>query len=118
MDHVSLFHDIPWSQEFDLLICCNTFEHDPYWKRSLAAGIKALKEGGEILIMCAGPGYPAHEIQCAPLVNPSGEYYANIDPDELAVELAACGAAGNLTKFTEPPDIAFHGQRRTSQPAG
>ena len=116
VDHVSLFHDIPWTEEFDVLVCCNTFEHDPYWKKSLAAGIRALKPGGEILIMAAGPGYPAHEIQCAPIVNPNGEYYANIEPQELLNELVLCGALGNMTVFIEPPDIAFHGQR-APQPA-
>lgn len=107
VDHVSLFHDIPWTEEFDVLISCNAFEHDPYWKESIKAGIRALKVGGEIILMAAGPNYAKHEVASSP----KPEYYQNIDPQEFIEHLTACGALGVMTVFTAEPDIAFHGMK-------
>lgn len=108
VDHVSLFHDIPWVEEFDVLLSCNAFEHDPHWRRSIGAGMRALKPGGEIIFCAAGPGYPTHELPAAPAI----DYYQNIDPEEFRKHLSGCGADGAMTIFTCPPDVAFHGFKR------
>jgi SAM-dependent methyltransferase len=108
VDHISLFHEIPWIEEFDVLISCNAFEHDPYWKQSIVAGLRALKPGGEIILMAAGVGYPAHEVASSP----KSEYYQNIDPHEFCDHLIASGAVGVMTVFTAEQDVAFHGHKR------
>jgi len=107
VDHVCLFHDIPWIGEFDILISCNVFEHDPHWERSIEAGLMALKPGGEIILCCAGPGYPAHEVASSPLEG----HYSNIPPGRFLEVLVSHGARGAMTVFTEPQDIAFHGSK-------
>ena len=118
VDHVGLFHELTWVDAFDFLISVNTFEHDPYWELSIDAGIRALKPGGELILIAAGPGYPAHEVHCAPPGPPSGEYYGNIDPLAFAERIVANNVAGILTKFTEPPDVLFHGRKRSAPHAG
>jgi len=112
VDHVSLFHEIQWVGEFDLLISCNALEHDPYWERSIAAGMRALKSGGEIIICVAGPGYPVHEIECAPLP----DYYENVRGTRLLEAIRENGGRGILTEFSDPPDVAFHGMKRADAP--
>lgn len=110
VDHICLFHDMPWTEEFDVLVSCNAFEHDPYWKKSIEAGLRALRAGGEIIFMAAGTGYPAHEVNSSP----SDGHYKNIEPQEFCDHLTACGAVGVMTVFTDPPDVAFHGIKRAS----
>lgn len=109
VDHVSLFHDIPWTAEFDLLISCNALEHDPHWRQSLAVGMRALKPGGEIILCAAGPGYPVHELASAPVEG----HYENIEAEALARHMDGCGADGVTILFTEPPDVTFHGYKRS-----
>lgn len=108
VDHVSLFHDIPWDREFDILVSCNAFEHDPMFARSLAAGVRALKIGGEIILSAAGPEYPSHEIDCAPGAT---RHYKGIGPYELKDALLTLGVRGNVIVPIQAGnlDVFFHG---------
>ena len=67
-------------------VCCQVLEHDPYWQKTVTKLFDCVTEipgkTAWLFITCAGPGYPVHELETAPLVN--GEpYYCNVSTDEI-----------------------------------
>lgn len=75
---------------FDLLICCEVFEHCPYWGEILHHVEPWLKPGGRIIITAAGPGRNPHSAIDGGELRP-GEHYANIVARELSDELHFAG---------------------------
>lgn len=78
VDVVSLFHEYASAEPFDIFLCLNTFEHDPYWRGSLRNGLRLLKSGG-LFVLTVPHGYVEHEMECPP----EAGYYRNIDPARL-----------------------------------
>lgn len=74
------------SQRVDLVICCEVFEHCPYWGEILNHVASWLKPGGKIIITCGGPGRDPHSAIDGGSLHPD-EHYANVTQDELAEEL-------------------------------
>ena len=72
VDVVSLAHayrpttDDGRETTFDLAVSTEMLEHDPFWQESLRRMIEAIRPGGNVLLTCAGPERPAHEVRCAP----------------------------------------------------
>lgn len=67
----------------DLVLCCELFEHIPNSDAVVKSAWRNLVGGGRLIITTACPPRAPHSgIDGGPLQ--SGEYYANVDPDDLA----------------------------------
>ena len=45
---------------FDVALSCECFEHNPFWRETLANMLLHLKPGGMFIVTCAAPGRPEH----------------------------------------------------------
>jgi SAM-dependent methyltransferase len=52
-------YDAP-DESFDVIISCECFEHNPYYKETIQNSIRMLKSGGMFLFTCATTGRPIH----------------------------------------------------------
>lgn len=77
-------------REYDMVLCTEVFEHTPHWPDICNTAYKALKPGGRFVVTCAGPGRPEHSGIEATGLQP-GEYYGNVEPDQLAGVLMSAG---------------------------
>lgn len=80
VDVVGLAHevDLP-DKDFDVVICTEMLEHDPFWWVSLLNGLDHLKSGGLLIMTCAGPSRGPHDEQ----ESPTPGYYANVSADQI-----------------------------------
>ena len=79
VDVVCLAHQYQPEQPFDVVVCCSTLEHDPFWKQSLKHMPELLIPGGALILAFPGPDWPVHEVECAPMPG----YYRNLEADEV-----------------------------------
>lgn len=80
-------------EKADMVICCEVFEHTRYWRRiitNIAANM--LRPDGRVILTMAGPGRAPHSAKDGGHIR-HGEFYRNVDPDDLE---AVCIAAGLL----------------------
>jgi hypothetical protein len=78
-------------REYDVVVCCEVFEHTDVWPQICATAHKACKPGGYLVVTCAGPGRAVHSgVDGGPRLH-QGEHYANVEPDELRQVLDGCG---------------------------
>jgi SAM-dependent methyltransferase len=76
---------------YDVVVCCETFEHTPRWPDICATAFAACRPGGLLILTMAGPGRPEHSgIDGGWTLHP-GEYYGNVDPAQLWRVLSGCG---------------------------
>ena len=67
---------------FGLVICAEVFEHSPDWAAIIDTAHRVLEPGGLFLASCATGNRPPHSaVDGGPLRD--GEFYANVDPDEM-----------------------------------
>ena len=52
-------YDAP-DESFDLIVSCECFEHNPYYKETIENSVRMLKPGGMFLFTCATTGRPLH----------------------------------------------------------
>lgn len=71
----------------DLVVCCEVIEHADDARGVVEACAKMLAPGGRVVLTCAGPGRAPHSGLDGGPVRP-GEFYANVEPDELRNWLA------------------------------
>lgn len=85
VDAVSLAHEfrLPEGQTADLCISTEMLEHDPHWRESVANMVGLLGTGGAVLLTCAAPGRPVHEVDCAP----APDYYRPVSAVEVVQHL-------------------------------
>jgi hypothetical protein len=101
VDVVSLAHDYQRATNVpphDVGLSCQCLEHDPYWQDTLRTLFRMVTNdhagAAWLVVTCAGPGYPVHDLETAPLVD-GQPYYRNVSTDEIvAVLRAAADAAG------------------------
>jgi hypothetical protein len=76
VDEVSLIHEYRGRPDgyFDTVISMEALEHDPHWEASIVRMVQLLGEGGSLILICAGPGRPAHCHESSPQAG----YYGNI----------------------------------------
>lgn len=74
---------------WDMVLSLETFEHAEQWRDICLTAFKACKPGGWFIVTTAAPGRPVHSTEGC-LTLPEGEYYGNVEPDDLreALELA------------------------------
>lgn len=82
VDVVSLAHEYDGYPDgyFDAVVSTEMLEHDPFWRQSVARMVHLVRPGGCLVLTCAGPQRPAHEMDCTP----GAGYYAGISLAELA----------------------------------
>lgn len=95
VDIVASGHEVKLNQAFDLAVSCECFEHNPYFKESLANMIHHLKDNGLLMISCATEGRPEHGTsRTDPKVSPGTsdigwDYYKNLTKADLESTLIA-----------------------------
>lgn len=67
----------------DVVICCEVFEHTADWKEIVKRAAGWLKQNGSLIVTCAGPGRRPHSHHDGKLRLLRGEYYANVDANDL-----------------------------------
>lgn len=77
-------------QEYDVVVSTETFEHTDVWPEICQTAHKACKAGGKLILTMAGPGRAGHSAIDGGPLRP-GEYYGNVDPEQLREALEACG---------------------------
>lgn len=78
-------------REYEVVVCCEVFEHTDSWPDICLTAHKACAPGGMFVATMAGPGRPAHSAVDGGWKLYPGEYYGNVDPIELREVLEACG---------------------------
>ena len=81
-----------WEPEgkWDLVLCTEVFEHTPEWRAILATAARALRPGGRLVATCASGSRAPHSGIEATSIRP-GEFYQNVQPDEMEAALQEQG---------------------------
>jgi SAM-dependent methyltransferase len=97
---------------YDVVVCAEVFEHTPSWQRIIGTAWRSLRKGGLFICTMAGPGRPEHSaIDGGAFLHPD-EHYANIDPDELELELERWFRDVVVDYQTSPADTRAIARRR------
>jgi SAM-dependent methyltransferase len=84
----------PHGRRWDVVVCCEVFEHTGSWPQILQTAYRALRPGGRLIVTTASPERAVHSgVDGGPLLHP-GEEYAGIDPVQLRLTLEEAGFAG------------------------
>lgn len=78
-------------QEYDVVVCAETFEHTYNWPSICRTAYKALRPGGTFIVTCAGPGRHIHSGVDGQLRLLPYEQYANVPGYELERVLTETG---------------------------
>lgn len=78
----------PTGKKPDVVVCCEVFEHTPDWLQIIHNAHVMLKVGGRFIVTAAGPSRTPHSAVDGGALR-DGEFYENIDPDELDKALTA-----------------------------
>lgn len=90
VDCICLGHEFNKPDNFyDVVISCETLEHDPHWKLTFKNMIRLCKPGGIVIVTCATTGRKEHgtlasEPQSSPnTVKLGWEHYKNLTEQDL-----------------------------------
>lgn len=90
-------------RQYDVVVCCETFEHAEHWRSIVRTIFAACKPGGLVILTMAGPGRPAHSGVDGEMRLLPGEYYGNVDPLDLELKLKAAGFADITVDYLASP---------------
>lgn len=76
---------------YDVVVCCETFEHTKSWPEICQTAYRACRPGGMLIATMAGPGRPEHSGIDGEFRLHPGEYYGNVAPGDLWQALRAAG---------------------------
>ena len=93
----------PGGQQWDVVICAETFEHTAQWPAIVRTAYKACRPGGAFIVTTAAPGRPPHSAVDGEFRLLPGEHYANIRPAELGRVLAEAGWADVVVDVQPSP---------------
>jgi len=80
---------------YECVVCCEVFEHTPRWQEILHTMASAMELGGTAIVTAASLDRAPHSaIDGGPLHD--GEYYANVDPVDLANGMKNAGFSGQV----------------------
>lgn len=85
------------SQQVDMVICCEVFEHESRWKDILVRALAWLKPGGQIILTCGGIGRDPHSAIDGGPLRP-GEWYQNVSEHRMRYALEITGFCGLYTE--------------------
>lgn len=93
-------------RDYDVVVCTEVFEHAPAWPQICVTAFKACRPAGLFIATMAGPGRPEHSGIDGGWVLHPGEYYGNVDPDELRRVLTDVGFVGvEVDVQSNPADV-------------
>jgi SAM-dependent methyltransferase len=93
----------PGGQQWDIVICAETFEHAANWRAICRTAWAACAPGGRLIVTTAAPGRPPHSAVDGEFRLLPGEHYANIRPAELERVLAEAGWADVVVDVQPSP---------------
>lgn len=86
VDVVGDGHTLDYSDDtFDMVISCESFEHNPYWKETFLNMIRMTRKGGLIVFTCATTGRAEHgttrtsSIDSPGTIQMNWDYYRNLE---------------------------------------
>lgn len=88
---------------YDVVVCCEVFEHTEVWPQICATVYTALRPGGLAILTMAGPGRPPHSAVDGGHELAVGEWYANVAPGDLEVVLKERGFADVVVDYQPSP---------------
>jgi hypothetical protein len=88
---------------YDVVVCCEVFEHTNVWPEICATAFKALASGGMFIVTCAGPGRGAHSAVDGQFHLHPGEHYGNVTAAELERALIDGGFVDVVTEQRTGP---------------
>lgn len=99
VDWVGWAHEFPLDREWDVSVSGEMLEHDPFWEKSLERMVKALRDGGLLMLTCAAPGRGEHGTRRhTPFDNPKissmpeyWDYFRPVSPEEVVARLQDAG---------------------------
>lgn len=74
-------------ERFDVVVCCEVFEHTDKWQAIIDRAGELLRPGGRLIVTAAGPGRMPHSAHDGEELR-DGEWYANVTALELIDALA------------------------------
>lgn len=89
---------------YDVVLCTEVLEHVQDWPALVRNAAKALREGGLLILTCAGRGRRPHGARGAKDPAP-GEYYGNVDDAALLGVLGQVFSESSLTYNPNPGDL-------------
>jgi GT2 family glycosyltransferase len=92
VDVVSLAHEFTTERPFDVVLSTEMLEHDPHWQASVRRMSEVVRPGGSVFVTCAGPGRPAHEVDCAPPFDSAqgARHYQGVSAGQIVAEAQGC----------------------------
>lgn len=96
-DNVDIVADASvWTPQwvYDVVVCCEVFEHTPVWREICTTAYLALTPGGTFITTMGGPGRAPHSAVDGGHILQPGEHYGNVDPDDLHRQLTVIGFEG------------------------
>ena len=97
---------------YDIVISTEAIEHVKQWWEILENGIGALRRGGWMIVTGGSTGRGPHS--CTGVVPvPEGEYYGNVDPDDLHSVALDAGFRNIYVEYNPAPhfDVYMIGQK-------
>lgn len=85
VDVISKAHEFRSNIQYDVVISGEMLEHDEYWMVSLMNMYLLLKNGGLMVLSCAGNGRPEHGTKRTDghLYGTTQDYYKNLSPENI-----------------------------------
>lgn len=81
----------PRDGRVDCVACCEVLEHSPHWRDLIITASSWLRDGGVLIITCAGPARGEHSGYDGRHRLKDGEYYGNVSADALNDALVEAG---------------------------
>lgn len=111
VDVVSDARDFDGEGAFDIVVCCEVLEHEAEPQVIIDCAWRALRPGGALILTCASTDRKPHSADGSEHPH-EGEFYRNIDPDELRTLLKSWIDVDVSYRF--PPGDAY---ARATKPA-
>lgn len=90
------------TESYDVVVCCEVFEHAGAWPAIVRTAFKACAPGGWFIATMAGPGRGAHSAIDGGGLQP-GEHYGNVAPEDLRDALIESGFADVIVDYQPSP---------------
>ncbi len=75
VDLVGMAHEVDVGKDARVVLSLQALEHDPEWWKTIVTCTHCVAPGGLVIITCAGPLWPKHEVETAPN---NTSYYCNL----------------------------------------
>lgn len=121
VDIVGIAHEVSLEAEsFDVVISCETLEHDMHWEKTIEKALEVLMPGGLLIITCASGNRPEHGTRRR---NPQdsgttqiegwADYYRNLERSDLEAVLRPDTefSAYEFSSARDGQDLNFWGVR-------